>query len=132
MPFKLTKEEALKFTGLQNNLRDAKDHIESAVSYFNVSVNTLRPPVEVAVTEYNEILSQIRAFTSQITSNAEDLISRKTELWQESEPGQAAQLWKESWQEIDLDDLDYQWPDELIIEIGQHSDDLDDLPHEAD
>jgi hypothetical protein len=50
----------------------------------------------------------------------------------ESERGVAAQAWQESWEGIELDDVDYQWPDELEIEIPDYSDDLKDLPEEAD
>jgi hypothetical protein len=36
------------------------------------------------------------------------------------------------WEGIELDDIDFQWPDELEISIDDHADSLKDLPEEAD
>jgi hypothetical protein len=132
MPFKITKEEARTRSQLIEDLGLAASAVEEAIDHYNSQVNDLRPPVEIAVTKYNELASKARELCSAISNQAEQDMGDRSEKWMESEKGQAAQVWQESWGSIDLDDVDYQWPDELEIEIPEYDSDLRDLPEEAD
>jgi hypothetical protein len=132
MPFKITKEEAKTRSLLIEELGLAAARIEESVDHYNSQVNDLRPPVEIAVTKYNELVTKARDLCSHISEEAEQDMGDRSEKWMESEKGQAAQSWQESWSGIDLDDVDFQWPDELEIEIPDYDSDLKDLPEEAD
>jgi hypothetical protein len=132
MPFKISKEEAKTRSQLIEDLELAATEIDQCVDVYNTQVNLLRTPVEVAVTKYNELVAKARDFCSSISNQAELDLGDKSEKWMEGEKGQAAQSFQESWGGIELDDLDFQWPDELEIDIDNHADDLKDLPEEAD
>jgi hypothetical protein len=132
MPFKISKEELRTRTQLIEDLALAAADIDQCVSVYNDQVGGLRTPVELAVTKYNELVSKARELCSEIAQEAEQDLGDKSEKWLDSERGIAAQSWVESWDGIELDDLDFQWPDELEIEIPDYPDDLKDLPEEAD
>jgi hypothetical protein len=106
--------------------------IEEAVSEYNQEVEKLRTPVELAVTEYNELVGEARTLCSEVAAIASDSIGDKSEKWQEGDKGQAAQEWADAWDGVDLSDMDYQWPDELVIEIPTYDSDLQELPVSAD
>jgi hypothetical protein len=117
---------------LIEDLALAAARIEESVAHYNLETDPLRTPVELAVTKYNELVAKAREFCSEVARQTELDIGDKSEKWLESERGEAAQSWQDLWEGIELDDIDYQWPDELEIEIPSHSDDLKDLPEEAD
>jgi hypothetical protein len=132
MPFKITKEEAKTRSQLIEDLGQAAADIDQCVAVYNDQVGGLRHPVEIAVTKYNEIVSKARDLCSDISQKAEQDIGDKSEKWLDTVKGQGAIAWQESWGGIDLDDIDFQWPDELEIEIPDYDSDLRDLPEEAD
>jgi hypothetical protein len=132
MPFKLSKEELRIRTQLIDDLNLAAVRIEEAVNSYNLNVDHLRTPVELAVTKYNELVSKARELCSSVANQAELDIGDKDEDWLDTDRGQSVQSWQESWDSIELDDVDYQWPDELEIDIPDYPDDLKDLPEEAE
>jgi hypothetical protein len=132
MPFKITKEEAKTRSQLIEDLELAATEIDQCVGVYNTQVNLLRSPVEIAVTKYNEILSKARDLCSGISERAEQDMGDRSEKWMDTVKGQAAQAWQESWGGIELDDVDYQWPDELEIDLPDYNTNLRDLPEEAD
>jgi hypothetical protein len=132
MPFKLSKDEIQIRKELIEDLILAGEEIDKSIVQYNLDVNDLRSPVEEAVTKFNDLCSKARELCSGIAQEAEQDLGDKSEKWMESEKGQAAQAWQELWAEIELDDIDYQWPDELEIEIPNYPDSLSDLPEEAD
>jgi hypothetical protein len=132
MPFKLTKEELKTRTLLIDELALAAVRIEESVAHYNSQVEALRTPVEIAVTKYNELVSKARDLCIGIAGRADQDLGDKSEQWMESERGMAAQSWQESWDGVELDDVDYQWPDELEIDLPDYDSDLKDLPEEAD
>jgi plasmid maintenance system antidote protein VapI len=132
MPFRLTKEELRTRTQLIDDLNIAATAIDQAVAQYNLDVDHLRTPVELAVTKYNELVAKARDLCVQVAGRAEQDLGDKSEEWMETEKGLASQSWQESWDGIELDDLDFQWPDELEISIDDHADSLKDLPEEAD
>jgi hypothetical protein len=132
MPFKLTKDELRTRTQLIDDLNIAATAIDQAVATYNDQIEGLRPPVEIAVTKYNELVSKARDLCIQVAGQADQDLGDKSEDWMETERGIAAQSWQESWDNVELDDVDYQWPDDLEITIPDYPDDLKDLPEEAD
>jgi hypothetical protein len=132
MPFKLTSEQARTKSKLTEELILAAADIDQAVTVYNDQVGGLRTPVETAVTKYNEILAKARDLCQNIAEEADQDLGDHDEEWLDTDRGQAAQSYQESWEEIELDDIDYQWPEELEIDITDHTTDLKDLPEEAE
>jgi hypothetical protein len=131
MSFQLTKEQNGRLDKYIDDLTIIGQRITAAVSDYNAEVEQLRPPVEVAVTEYNELLGEVRQLVSDIVAKGNESIDEKSEKWQEGERGEAAQEWVDAWEGIDLSDLDYQWPDDLTIDIPDYDAELENLPQEA-
>lgn len=131
MPFRLTKEDTLQLAIVTGKLADAKSKIELTVQEYNQHVEGLRLPVEEAVTEYNSVLAEAREFRDGIVSEAQSDYDDKSEKWQETEAAHVAQEWISSWEDLSLDDLDYQWPDDLAIDEPDEDKELDALPKEA-
>jgi hypothetical protein len=132
MPFKISKEDARTKALLIDDLNIAANAIDQTVDEYNQKVNALRTPVEIAVTKYNELVSKARDLCNKIAEEAEQDIGDKSEDWLDTDRGQAVQSWQESWDEIELDDMDFQWPDDLEITIPDYPDELKDLPDEAE
>lgn len=130
MSFSLTKDEAQELAILITRLETAKDEISSAVQSYNEAIEPLRIPVEEAVTAYNSILEEARALVTGITEKAESAFGDKSEKWQDGDQGQEVREWIDSWDGIELDDVDYQWPDDLSIDLPTYDTDLRDLPTE--
>lgn len=131
MPPKLTKDELATLSKLTDDLTTKGAMIDQQVSIYNNQVEALRTPVEVAVTDYNASVEEARQFCQSIATRVEDEITGKSESWQDSDAGQSAAEFRDSWDTIDLNDLDFAWPDELTIEVPELDTELDELPKEA-
>jgi hypothetical protein len=129
--FALTKDESATLSRLIDDIASSKAKIEQTITIYNQQVEVLRSPVESAVTELNNHLAEARTLCSSVAARAQAKIDDKTEKWEESDEGEAATVWQSSWDGIELDDLDFQWPDELMIDIPSYDEDLEDLPKEA-
>jgi hypothetical protein len=132
MPFKISKEDARTKSILIEDLTLAAARIDESVDHYNKTVEGLRTPVELAVTKYNELVSKARELVTHIAEEAEQDIGDRDEKWLDTDRGQSCQSWQESWDGIELDDIDYQWPDELEIDVTDYAQELKDLPDEAD
>lgn len=131
MPPKLTKDELATLSKLTDDLTTKGAMIDQQVSIYNNQVEALRTPVEVAVTDFNNVVEEARQFCQSIATRVEDEITGKSESWQNSDAGQSAAEFRDSWDTIDLSDLDFAWPDELTIEVSELDTELDELPKEA-
>lgn len=132
MTFALTKTELSQFTNLLTELTSARGKIDQVVTIYNQQTEALRPPVEEAITGYNSILAKVRDFTSGISARGREELDNKSEKWLESDTGQSAEEWTESWETVELDDIDFQWPDELTIDLDDYLENLEDLPQAAE
>lgn len=132
MTFALTKTELSQFTNLLTELTSARGKIDQVVTIYNQQTEALRPPVEEAITGYNSILAKVRDFTSGIAARGREELDNKSEKWLESDTGQSAEEWTESWETVELDDIDFQWPDELTIDLDDYLESLEDLPQAAE
>lgn len=132
MTFALTKTELSQFTNLLTELTSARGKIDQVIMIYNQQVEALRPPVEEAITGYNSILAKVRDFTSGIAARGREELDNKSEKWLESDTGQSAEEWTESWETVELDDIDFQWPDELTIDLDDYLESLEDLPQAAE
>lgn len=132
MTFALTKTELSQFTNLLTELTSARGKIDQVVTIYNQQTEALRPPVEEAITGYNSILAKVRDFTSGIAARGREELDNKSEKWLESDTGQSAEEWTESWETVELDDIDFQWPDELTIDLDDYLENLEDLPQAAE
>jgi oligoendopeptidase F len=131
MAFKLTKQEAEERGKIIADLIEAWAKVETVLDHFNEEISELRDEVTNEITTYNEVLTRARAFADSIANRAEEEFGEKNEKWQEGDTGGEANDWKDAWENIDLDDLEPEFPDELEIDVPTHAEDLEGLPTEA-
>jgi len=132
MLFKLSKADIDRRDALVSQLEELRSKLEDAVSHFNAEVEKLREPVEQALEAYNEAVGEARSFAEDNASEGEAAYDERSERWQEGERGQAAQQWVQQWQQVQLDDYEISFPDELAFDAPSHSEDLNDLPVELE
>lgn len=125
---KLTKRKDV----LLDELRDKKNDLEAAISDFNAALAELRTPVEDAIAAYNEQLAIVKEFTEEVAEHISEYISEKTDSWQESEKGEAANDLLSTWEQIDLDDFELDLPEDLDESLPTHDDDLEELQTETE
>lgn len=69
------------------------------------------------ITEYNGILDELTTFRDEIVSQIDNYISDRSERWQETDAASNYEDWKQSWENLDLDNVDE--PDELDLDDAQ-------------
>jgi hypothetical protein len=132
MAFKLSKADRERRDGYVTSMREAEAKIDDAVSTYNAEMGLHRASVEAAVEAFNQILEEARGFCEDIATEADGQIDDKSEKWQEGDKGQAAVAWKDAWEQIELDALELDWPDDLAVEgADQMASDLEALDIEA-
>lgn len=132
MAFKLTKAEGEQRTELVEKLGKAVAQLEDDVREYNEKVGELRAPVEAALAAYNALVEEARGFCEDIVNERETDYDGKSEKWQEGDKGEAARSWIDEWQNVDLSELEIEFPDDLEVDAPTHADDLQNLPEEAD
>src|SRR4051794_17460940 len=115
MAFKLDKQESKRREELLANMKEAESKLEDAVSVYNAALAEQRTKLEAAVTAFNETVAEARGFAEDIARAAEEEIDGKSEKWQEGDKGQAATEWKDAWENVELDDVEVEWPGDLEI-----------------
>lgn len=131
MAFALTKADSARRDGYVKELNEKAATLDDAVRVYNEGVTALRDTLEKAVADYNETLGDARGFAEDIASAAEAAIDAKSDKWQEGGKGQAAGVWRDEWQAVELDDIEIEWPADLEIESPSHADNLEALSFEA-
>lgn len=129
---KLSKDQEMRLSGIVDDLRERSNKLDQAVMEFNNARNELLAKVNTAIEEYNESLGEARELRDEVTGDAEMAIAEKSEKWQESEKGQAAESWKDTWGDLELDDAEISEPDEIDMPSTSHADDLEQTPSESE
>jgi hypothetical protein len=131
--FKLSKQELELRDQHVEKLERAWSNIEQAISSYNQVTNEeLREPVEKAVADYNEVLGGAKEFAEKIANRMDGEFDEKSEKWRDSERGQAAAELRDTWQEMEMEKLELEWPDDLAVNDPDHAPELAELPTEAE
>src|SRR5262245_21534791 len=121
MAFKLTKEEIAKRDEIFAALNEKYAELETAVGEYNEAVGKAQTEVENVLAEYNKVLADARELAQDIANDADSEMMEKSEKWADSDAGQAAQAFKDEWEGLNLDDLEIEFPGELVVEDPGHA-----------
>ena len=132
MSFKLSKDERSRREEIVAALREAADKITEAVDAYKEALVAPTAAVEAAVAAYNAALAEASEFAQEVSGRIGDDIDEKSEKWQESEKGEAAGAWRDAWDELSLDDIEIEFPDEIEFDTPEHADELENAPDSAD
>ena len=97
-----------------------------------MDLERIKTPLTAAVEAYNGILADARGFAEDIASTAEAEIDEKSDKWREGDKGEAAALFRDEWQNLSLDDVEIDLPEEITFDDPDHAAVLDGAPVEAE
>lgn len=83
--------------------------------------------LKAAVVTYNICVEQVNAFTEQVGARLRDDFDEKSEKWQESDAGDAANVFIECWEEFEASEVDDDGEED-----GNGVDEFEALPTEAE
>jgi hypothetical protein len=132
MPFKLSKKEIEFRDDLVARLEIASVQLSASISAANELIQTALAGVNEKVNSYNDVLSDAQGFVESVVGAAEQAIGEKSEHWQESDRGQAAQEFLSAWDDLEMDHIE---PIEIdLIEEPDlaHRDDLENAPDQME
>lgn len=132
MAFKLTKADMARRDDLINKLSELRDELEQRVEDVNDALDTAVEALRQGIVEYNELLEEARGFTADIVSQAQEDIADKSERWQESERGEAAQGWADEWENAYFEDVETPQIERIDLGALDHDGVLGELPECAD
>jgi hypothetical protein len=131
--FKLSKQELELRDQHVEKLEKAWAGIEQAVSTYNQVTNEeLREPVEKAVADYNEAMGEAKAFVEQVANRMDGEYDEKPEKWRDGDKGQWAAELRDAWQEMEMEKIEVEWPEDLAVDDPDHAPELAELPTEAE
>lgn len=127
MAFKLSKAESKQRDDLVALLKIAEAEVSKYIAAANAQIAPIYERINSTLITYNDILEDVREFTESVTSRLEDEFGEKSEKWQDSDKGQAAQALSEDWAAIDLEDIEPFQIDPLEDPDPGHRDALENL-----
>jgi hypothetical protein len=131
--FKLNKTQIKERDRLAAALRESGDAMVLAVTTFNEELETLKEPLIEALTAYNVLLAETKEFVEGFLKEAQGDFEDKTETWQDGEKGEQAKEWLDAWEELDLEEIDFDFPDPIAedFDSSEHAVALEEAPEEA-
>jgi hypothetical protein len=130
--FKLDKADKQRRGELVEQLSAAAAKVEDAINVYNAGLEALKGPLEAEIEAYNALVTEARDFAEDRANVADEAISDKSDKWQESERGEAAVAFRDEWQNLSLDDVEIDLPDDVETPALDHSETLDGAPEEAE
>jgi hypothetical protein len=107
MAIKLNKSDSAKLQRIVSGLQTAGDVVRDAV------------------TAYVDRLAEAKEFRDEMVQKWQDEIAEKSERWQEGDAGSAATEFVDAWENLDLDELNFEPESEF-----SHSEALSEAPTE--
>jgi hypothetical protein len=134
MPFKLTRDEIKARDMILVALKAAHTKLEDEIIAYNEKLADMVEAVVDAKDKYNEVLDDARSFAQDVAAQADSDLSERSERWLEGDRGQAANSWKDHWEELGfgLDEIDIEFPEEIELLDTDHIENLEEAPQSAD
>ncbi len=95
--------------------REAAEELEAAIDAHNAALASIRDRLEAAVSTYNERIADLRSVYEDIASEARSYFEDRSERWQESDAGQTYSEWVDQLENIEMEDVDIEMPEELEL-----------------
>lgn len=129
---KLTKAQIKQRNILTAELEEARSDLANAISEYNSAVSAAFAKLTEAKDEYNGKLEDARNFAADVVQVIDDYTVDKSDKWQESDKAQEIQSWRDTWDSLNLEDIEFDEPDELDdSQIEEHNILIDDAPEES-
>lgn len=129
---KLDKELIAKRDSLVKNLREAAGELETAVSEFNDALDDLKLRLQEKIDDYNMVLQEADSWRADVTGAMEEYYDERSDKWQDSPAGDAYSAWISEYQQLDLDEIDIDMPDNVDMPDVSNADEIENLPEQPD
>lgn len=127
---KLSKTDEEKRQDYINGLNEQKLKVAEAIDEYNAVAREAFAKVKDAVSDYNAILLNVDEWHAGINGDQQNYYDERSEKWQEGEKGQAYEGWKQQWEDIALDEIELDEPDDFEVPEMEHANELEALPGE--
>lgn len=131
---KLSKAQSKTREELVAELATQHENLTDAVNSFNEKMQaSYASDIAPQIEQYNEQLSKARDWVTECQSEIDEYTEGKTDKWTESEKGQAVQALRDSFDDVTLDDISLDAPEELSLEdIEEHYTSIEELSTETE
>jgi hypothetical protein len=108
---RLTKADSEQQDSLVRNLTEKADTVREVLEKINALI---RGELNEAINEYNGIITDADEFRNEIVGRMDDYVNARSEKWSDSDAGQNYNAWKDTWENVQLDQIEL--PEELTID----------------
>ncbi len=129
--FKLTKEEKGIREDILTRLQQAQDVLEESITDFNDELEMAKERVLSRVEAYNIVLGEAKEFAEGITGRIDEDVEEMSDHWKEGEKAQAVEEMKNSWEGLELDELELELPEPVDFSLS-HAEDFENAPLEPE
>jgi len=109
-------------------LRNTTNELNAAITKYNEAVEAAKGELEAAITKHNEKLNEVREWCSEIVSDMESYVGERSDKWSESDAASEYEDWKQSFENLEVEDVEIEFPDELEQVSEDAADAVDNLP----
>jgi hypothetical protein len=110
---RISKDRQIAIYQAMDACQSERESIESLVDQFNVFLGEWREKFKDAVEMYNEKLGGFRDIYNEIAEEGREYQSERSEKWSESEVGQEYNQWIDSMENLDAEEIEVGFPDDL-------------------
>lgn len=121
--------EWCRYTELLEELRAV---LGKAVDEYNAVIAGAFVPVETAAEALNEAIREANSFVEEVASSFREEFSCKSEKWQESDQGMGADSFVYEWEEVFIDEISIEAPEEIDISDSMTHEGLEGLPESSE
>lgn len=107
-----------------DKLREAQNELVHAVYTLNDELVTLRNKVIDELGVYNAVLTEVQEWRDSVANDLRADWDERSEKWKVTDAGQEASSWIDDLENVDLDEIDMELPDDLETPDLTHADEL--------
>lgn len=128
---KLNKAQAQKLSDAQDKASTAHAALSEAIAAYNAAVEVAFAALQEASEKYNNDRDEAQGMVTGIGEELREVWDGRTEKWQDSDAGQSAASFVESFENVELDEFSPDEP-EAMEDPDDITDALNELPTESD
>lgn len=128
---KLTKAQEKKLTDAQDKASTTHAALGDAILAYNDAVKEAYAALQAEIAKYNEAREEVAGMVTSIGEELREKWDGRTEGWQDSDAGQSAATFVESFENLELEEFSFDEPDELD-EPDDITETLNELTTESD
>lgn len=110
---KLNKEQQKRLEELNGNAQVLAAELDETIKTFNTTLEEQRDFLQAALDRYNEKRVEIGEFRDEIVIAIEEYVDERSEKWQESEAAGRYETWKSMWEELEVDEVELELPEDI-------------------